>query len=356
MARSCVDERWGNPNAEEQEEEEEALSLCDLPVNLISEEKQSRNEEAKSCKTEEDFDFGSWGGSLLTAESEMCAADEVFFQGQILPLRLSVSSDSGLYPGSRHDSRNASRCNSRSESMDHRCSSGFSGISSRSSSIRSHHSSSSSSTATPTTTKYKPRVRNQFHTHPSPKPQIRVSGLRHGHVSSCNRKSTMWEFFRLGLVRTPEIELQDLRLRTSNATSNKNFGSRNSNSSSNSSGSFRHRKNIRGSNDAEKSNYDANTKKNKKQRFFTKENTFLSSCKCSAGAVETVSSRFVIMKSVACSGTGGGNDESETHAIKEKLQQMKMQKRQQQGKQAMSRHRTFEWLKELSLEGDLDQA
>ncbi|PPD84185.1 hypothetical protein GOBAR_DD18881 [Gossypium barbadense] len=95
-------------------EEDEALSLCDLPVNLTKEERtQTKNEEdgeePQALKTDEDFNFGSLCGSLST-ELEMCAADEVFFQGQILPLRLSVSSDSGLTGWCRQDSLNTSRC------------------------------------------------------------------------------------------------------------------------------------------------------------------------------------------------------------------------------------------------------
>lgn len=50
----------------------------------------------------------------------------------------------------------------------------------------------------------------------------------------------------------------------------------------------------------------------------------------------------------------GNNDKSERGSVEEKLQELKMKKRtvekqlvQQQGKQDMSRHRAFEWIKEL---------
>jgi hypothetical protein len=50
----------------------------------------------------------------------------------------------------------------------------------------------------------------------------------------------------------------------------------------------------------------------------------------------------------------GNNDKGERGSmeLEEKLQELKMKKRmvqkQQEGKQAMSRHRTFEWIKDLS--------
>ncbi|GAY50214.1 hypothetical protein CUMW_124940 [Citrus unshiu] len=78
----------------EEVEEDEALSLSDLPLDFINEETSLLRacEEATTLtqgkENEEEFNFDSWGGPL-SAESEMCAADEVFFKGQILPLRLS---------------------------------------------------------------------------------------------------------------------------------------------------------------------------------------------------------------------------------------------------------------------------
>ncbi|KAJ0097673.1 hypothetical protein Patl1_28571 [Pistacia atlantica] len=169
----------------------------------------------------------------------MCAADDVFFKGQILPLRFSVSSESGLTRLIQHDlSHNSvTSCLSRSESMDHLSSvdrlTSLNSSRSSSSSSRSHN---SSSTTTTITKNSKPRIiRNQFHTYPSPKPQIRVSASQLRRNTSGNRgqKSTVWDFFRLGLVRTPEIELQDLKVRNNNIA-NKSCVSRNSSSGSSS--------------------------------------------------------------------------------------------------------------------------
>ncbi|OIT02056.1 PREDICTED: probable membrane-associated kinase regulator 1 [Nicotiana attenuata] len=305
-----------------EDEEEEALSLCDLPNN---EENQTKKEASGVSElAQEDFDFGG----TLFKESEMCTADEVFYQGQILPLRHSISLP--------NDSRNSStiRFMSRSESMEEHCHDTNS--SSRSSSIRSQRSSSSgisSNISTPICTKYKPRIRNQFHSHPSPTPQVRITKVVQSNVNNSSRKSTLWSLFRVGLVTTPEIALQDLKSR-----SNKDYsGSRNSTSSSSSSGM---------------SNYDNKMKsiilsKKKKQRFF------LGSCKCSANAVETVPSNVLNMnknRNSIITKTRKATEVNEHEDRKDVTENMKVTK-----KQSMSRHRTFEWLKQLSLEGSGDE-
>ncbi|KAI3966774.1 hypothetical protein MKW92_011356 [Papaver armeniacum] len=157
-----------------EQEEEEALSLCDLPIKQEVNQQSTINSNIKSSKAaeSEEFEFGSCVGSVLT-ESEICVADDVFFQGQILPLRRhSVSSENG-FSLKRQDSNNPSINPSRSSSLD-RSSSGVYTTSSRSSSSKSHNSISSASTSTTTTTTsghYKP-LKNIFHSHPSPKPQI----------------------------------------------------------------------------------------------------------------------------------------------------------------------------------------
>lgn len=354
----------------EAEEEDEALSLSDLPLNFINEETSllQAGEEATTStqakENEEEFNFDSWGGSL-SAESEMCAADEVFFKGQILPLRLSVSSDSGLFARSENDSRNISRCVSRSESMD-RGSSTMGGLtsinSSRSSSTRSHCSSSSSNSfITNTTRNSRPIVRNQFHSFPSPKPQIRVSNARLlgiGNVSSSSssirsQKSTVWDFFRLGLVRAPEIELQDLKVRNNIISSaNRSSVSRNSSSGSSSTNSSSSVKNYGA---AAKNRQDlnmGNQQKKKQSSFLDKRKGLFSGCKCSITAVETVPlNNIVVIKSSSCKSNIDKESNGSIQDMEKRLQELKIKKKskeKQAGKQAMSRHRTFEWLTELS--------
>jgi len=158
-------------------------------------------------------------------------------------------------------------------------------------------------------------------------------------VSSRSRNSSARDFFRLGLVPTPEIGLQDLKVRR-NISVNKNSVSRNSSLSSSSSSTSAKINNS----SSRKSNSGLNMEDKQIRQGFLERRLggLLSGCKCTD---ETVSSNVVIIK---------GNSESATttHAKKaEKLLELKMKKKQeekQQGKQAMSRHRTYEWLKELS--------
>ncbi|XP_025014163.1 uncharacterized protein LOC8285641 [Ricinus communis] len=355
MATNPDEDKW--EHSDSPEEEEEALSLCDLPVNLIEEEIQSRKEE-EACRPEteiiqEDFNFGKWD------DSEMCAADDIFFDGQILPFRLSVSSESGIGPNNccKQDSLNRNRCLSRSESIDHGSTAGFTSFSSRSSSSRSQLSSTSTNSSSVNTTSSrisKPRFQNQFHAHPSPKPQIRLSNNSLGNAATnkSRKSSTVWDIFRLGLVRAPEIELQDLKTRTS--------VSRNSSSSSSNSNS-----NIKVSGNSSSSEGKKMEKQNQKQRkqsFSEKRSSgsLLSGCSCTVSAVKPVPLNIIIIKSSSSStGKNSAKDKSQEileSTTKEKKVQVKnnkkkiVEKQQQkpQGKQTMSRHRTFEWIKELS--------
>lgn len=267
------------------DEEEEALSLSDLVLNGEEQSDFLKTEETQLRENEEEFNFGS-------KESEMCSADEVFFKGQILPLN---------------------RVLSRSESMDHV----FSLSSSSSNSINSSRSSSSRSYYSSNSIKNH-KFRNNFHSFPSPNPQIRVSSFRLSSVgnNTCTRtqKSTIWDLFRVGVVRAPEIELHDLKIRNSKNA----CVSRNSSSGSSSSNNC----NEKQSNQKQS---------NEKQRSQKQSNGLLgglinlSGCKCSVEAIETVPL----------------NNEEELRVKKEK-QRMVKEKRE------VSRNRTFEWLKELS--------
>ncbi|KAB2617759.1 hypothetical protein D8674_013628 [Pyrus ussuriensis x Pyrus communis] len=357
---------------EQEEDEEEEVSLCDLPVNLIKQDQtqfsnlnlKSESSHVAIEKQDQEFDFCSskrGGLNNLLADTKMCAADEVFFQGQILPLRLSISSDT-------HSNRPTSQCP-------------LSGVGLRSSSCRSrssHNSSFSSSTSSTNTTTTtgiasKPRAtrpRNQFYTEPSPKLQIKIPNSRLEKAGSRHHKSSMWDFFRLGLVRTPDMELQDFNkvLRSNCSTSTRannnarNSVSRNSSVSSTNSTSF-----ISSYNNAASaiSGLKSENLKQKKQSFFSS----VHGCKCS---IETVASDNVIFKSRSSSGRSTSashiNEDGgvraaaaasmhaaseEKVAIELKMMTRKNNKKQQQSckqkeKQALSHHRTYEWLKQQS--------
>ncbi|GJY54540.1 hypothetical protein Tco_0446204 [Tanacetum coccineum] len=277
---------------EQEEEEEETLSLCDLPTN--DQETETTTSKQHDNNDPEDFEFGSCHKNTTFSTENMCNADEVFFQGQILPLRHSISSATS-------DTTSLTRKINRSTSM----------IDPRTIRLNGYN-------------KYKPRVRNQFHSHPSPSPQIRTQSFRA--LSHSNPKNaSLWSFLQVGLVKPQEIGLSDLKNRS------KRFGSHNSNSSSNSSGTDQINQ-MQNQNKVEKSR--KNMKK--KQRLF-----FVGGCKCSVDSVERTIKETVPKKKTT-------KDESLLH-----LKNVKVSKESKMigdnGKQAVSRHRTFEWLKQLSI-------
>lgn len=304
---------------------EESLSLSDL-----SDKKKDEKHEKVQRKLEaqEDFNFSSCGGSFLE-DSQMCAADEVFFKGKLLPFRHSISSETGLAMF-RHDIRPFI---SRSQSMDHRYTSnstgspsGTSGTTTRSSSIRSSLSSGSTSSTiarVPQLHNRKPprvKIRNQFHSHPSPTPQIRLSTSRHRNTNpSHHHWSQKLRFFHMGgsvSVQTPDIKFADLKIRRNSIiNTGTNFGSRNSNSSTGT------------------SNSGASSNAKTKKKYWT----IFNECKCKVDTVDqTVGRRLIsVSKSNSCVNyeTIGGGD---------------TKKEKEKGKQAMSRHRTFEWLKQIA--------
>uniref|UniRef100_A0A803PEH8 Uncharacterized protein n=1 Tax=Cannabis sativa TaxID=3483 RepID=A0A803PEH8_CANSA len=263
-------------------QEEEDVSLCDLLVEDLYDAKNDVVTTSSVIETQDD-EF-AFGGSISTA-SEMCTADELFFGGQILPLRLSVSSDAGPV---RNDTTR-------------KLGSGSEFISSRSSSCSSR-STQHSTTIAITRVTSEPRLgnRNHFFFHPSPKPQIRASS-----ASVNNNYSTTGEKENGAVL---------------------------------------------------------NVDKQKRMKF-------LSGCKCSADAV--VAPNVILVKSKGttpnagnCSGTSvakhslgqqQAHEESKTTSsttkIKgsnKKVQQHNNADQKQRQKQAMSHHRTYEWLKELS--------
>lgn len=171
------------------EQDEEALSLSDLPLEEFV-------AETRKAPQGDEFEFKAFAaGELEAADAGMCAADEVFFQGQILPLRPSVSSDMNSV--------------SRSESMERFSSSGGS--------LGSESSSRSSSISARSSSCPKPYSSFSFFSYPSPKPHVSSLGRK---IIVSPRKSTSsevsgWGFLRLSLVKTPEIDVNDLRLRNS---------------------------------------------------------------------------------------------------------------------------------------------
>ena len=171
-------------------------------------------------------------------------------------------------------------------------------------------------------------VRNQFHSHPSPKPQIRTSSsnARLERITSRNHhqksSSSMWDFFRMGLVRTPpDIELQDLNYKVlrSNSRANKGSVSRNSSVNSSDNTTIIHNNNKNNNNTSSKIEVLNNVvvEKQRRQRFI------ISGCKCSA---EAVASNAIIMKNRSCSdqsSCGFNNDNDNSSGAKTSTRAMK---------------------------------
>ncbi|KAF5791597.1 hypothetical protein HanRHA438_Chr09g0408421 [Helianthus annuus] len=273
-----------------EDNEEETLSLCDLPTNDIQIQTTSNIEDTEP----EDFQFGSSHGDTTCLSPEnMCNADDVFFQGQILPLRHSVCSETAGLTRSASMSVVGSR--SITTGKDPRT-------------IRSNEYG------------YKPKIRNQFHSHPSPSPQIRTQSFRTLSHSNPKTSSSLWSFLQVGLVKPQEIGLSDLKNRS------KRFGSHNSNSSSNS-GSMN---SMNGTNDQTQSqNKHQNKIKHPPKNNKKKQRLFFGGCKCTA--VTTVGT----MKDTVGKKKTTTEDRNSTMIG--------------EGRQTASRHRTFEWLKQLSI-------
>ncbi|XP_073127737.1 uncharacterized protein [Henckelia pumila] len=299
---------------DEDDEEEEALSFCDLPLDHLSRKRKEEEEEERiplrASEAQEDFHFCY----LSKGDSEMCDANEVFFQGQILPFRHSVSSDKGLFQYHRSISK--------SESIDG-SSSSITLFSSRSSSISSSHrsySSRSSAATTPPWRKLPHPPQNHLHSHRSspPRTNFPMPGIIRTHNGICSKKtsssssSSVWNILRLGILVTspPEIAFQDLKTRCPIPNTNC--------------------KKLRTSRNSSSNKIISDTQKRKARGF-------LGGCNCSNDAVDTVRSRVASMKKSA--------------SEMEKQASVGVQAAKKQG----THYRTFEWLKQLSLEDTAEE-
>lgn len=282
------------------EDEEEALSLSDLPVGAQGEVGGGgvTTQHAGSGHEVGEFEFfGSWVG-------EMCAAEDVFYQGRILPLRPSVSSD----PGLRSRSRPGSSCFDSSRSSSLNSSSSSSGR--RSDSLLLH----------------------PFFTHPSPKPQMGRRSFG-GPPASGGRRSGGWGLLRLGLVQPPPstIELQDLKQR-----------------------SFRKSSVHVNSIDTAKNKLPPTTDSNSNEKKDTarkKEEgggSWLAglSCKCSASAVDTVLPTVIVNKRRESTSPPPTLAEEEEEGEGEAAALVGGRRRRR-----VADRRTYEWLVKLSIDG-----
>uniref|UniRef100_A0A7N0ZZV0 Uncharacterized protein n=1 Tax=Kalanchoe fedtschenkoi TaxID=63787 RepID=A0A7N0ZZV0_KALFE len=313
-----------------EDEFEETLSLIDMPITPMRQLQQQQvqpgsdhqlkqsgftftdvEEENRVCSEKQEvpeFDFGSGSGSgSPSTRMEMSSADELFLDGQILPLRLSVDSKMArvIVPGTRPDS--ASEC--RSSSIEF--------TSSRSSSYSSTSSVNNAAKTRPFCTS---RTGDRFHAHPSPTPQIRGNPKS----STRCRKSSVWDIFRLG----PRIDLKNIKCRNPISNSNRSPP-------------------AHGFSFTSKSGVPwgeiSSGKATLKQRMFG-----LGGCRCAADAVEDVQRwRIVVVRS-------GAEMRRRSDFKEEELEGKLAAATRKQGmaeEEAFPSRRTFEWLKQFSVGG-----
>ncbi|KAE9597675.1 hypothetical protein Lal_00041582 [Lupinus albus] len=289
------------------EDDDEELSLCDLPITLINIKTQDQiRKEDSFCdnETQEEFYF------LISKEQEMCDADDVFFQGQILPLCSSLSSKACLLTKyndhkGNHQLNHSDLIRFKSLDLSHseiQCNS-----SSPSNSVTSHNS------TTPRISISNSETKNQFHTHPSPKPQLKKPPLSktNGRKSS----SSSHRCLRIGVIPTPDIRLEDLKIHSASATTIKpSLTSTDKNCESHNS-----RKSVKKS---KKTHHHVDNNKHHGFKNFVHKGggLFKSGCKCSVG---TVCSSIVKIKG----GTKSVNiTKSTQHNMKEKVVELKKEK------------------------------
>ncbi|PWA75912.1 hypothetical protein CTI12_AA237740 [Artemisia annua] len=258
----------------------ENLSLSDLVMNKPDGQIANHPEKQLFDKDDQDFDFLS-----TPPETKMCMADEVFFQGQIMPLEIySGLNMTRSFFGSKSDLVRIS--------------------SSRSSSTHSHNSgtSESSITAGSEFTRYKSKSqnRNMFHSHPSPRPHIHTRSF----PQTNTKTSSKWSLLQLGPLKTQEIGLVDLKNRS-----------------------------RRRHNTSMKKDHNLVTEK----KTTKKQTLLLGGCTCSTNVIEsTMSSRNSMVKptqETKLSTSKQGNVGQRKHALSESL----------------SSHPTSQWLNQQSI-------
>nr|XP_043639046.1 uncharacterized protein LOC122610117 [Erigeron canadensis] len=191
--------RYYHHKNQESEDDDEALSLCDLATNDHEDNESLTNHFQEN---EEHFDFGNRN----LPQNKMCTADELFFQGQIMPV-----SGSKSQPVSVGSSRSSSTRSHNSATSGSSTSSSLSGPEFKRATIKNQNQN---------------RNQFQFHSHPSPTPQIQTRSLNHNNSKSSSNLSK-WRYFQLGPVKPQEIGLEDLKNRSQRSQGISNKGMKN---------------------------------------------------------------------------------------------------------------------------------
>eukprot|EP01018_Ginkgo_biloba_P009859 Gb_21079 [translate_table: standard] len=253
--------------ASDNESEAEALSLSDLPVADYPEDciEQKRCENVilslqpwkyvlKACgvsktsqkqqrQQQQDFEFSrSNSASREQVSQELCPADDLFYNGQLLPLSSSLRSQSmeskeshgSITQGSNSfpslqcqsgvENRSLSRDYSRTTSMDSQCSSFCGSIStsmSSGSSRNSEHLDKNNSNSSTKSVEFQNPIKFPKSDSVLQSEGRSILSRAPPPLSKPPKSSIKWQFFTLGLLKTPEMRLDDIRQRQggSSATS-----------------------------------------------------------------------------------------------------------------------------------------
>lgn len=82
-------ETFSDDGGNSDNDNDDVLSLCDLPIRS---QPADQDNNSKSSEALEDFEFRTCQNSILPMEAkdtDMCLADDIFFRGRLLPLRVS---------------------------------------------------------------------------------------------------------------------------------------------------------------------------------------------------------------------------------------------------------------------------
>lgn len=175
---------------------DEALSLSDLPVSRPGDAGPKEESGAASPAKDDQFEFRILAGGGRSS-ADMCAAEDVFFHGQLLPL-------GRTQPAYRSDST-ASLSSDSSASV--------------SRSLSSNSCGSSSDAAAPSLFRLRS---SSFFSFPSPDPRVKSAGKNGGGRRSTGSAPPVgWGLFRLGVAMAPEMEMSDMRVRLARGGSGK---------------------------------------------------------------------------------------------------------------------------------------
>ncbi|OMO55658.1 hypothetical protein COLO4_35897 [Corchorus olitorius] len=187
------------------EEAEEALSLCDLALDLDSNDLEKMPARSRRSSSSSDAAAGEFFEFLSDLSSDMCPADDIIFCGKLIPLKqrpLSFQTQKVTYPFGHEKTRKTHVLRKRSESLSEL----------RSASItRSDSTKNTNVLRNSRSLDYQKLHRFEMERNPS----VRSVG-KSDQVSPKKAVKPRWYIFMFGMVKfPPEMELKDIKSRQS---------------------------------------------------------------------------------------------------------------------------------------------